>query len=80
LRIADRNVERMKDYSILNEEDYSERESEEADSVWCHCYSWQERIRYIRENASQFDFNDYADMLACVRGKHFAGYASELLS
>jgi hypothetical protein len=56
-------------------------ESEEANRVWKDCYSAAERVAYIRERPDQFDgnFQSFADLLACVRGKYFAGYASELL-
>jgi hypothetical protein len=80
LQIADENVGRLKDYPVLDEDDWSEREQEAATTVWRDCYSWQERVMYIREHESQFEFRDYADMLGCVRGQYFAGYASELLS
>jgi len=33
----------------------------------------------IREYRNQFEFRDFADMLACARGKYFAGWAGELL-
>lgn len=39
----------------------------------------RERVEYIRKHRSQFEFRDFADMLGCVRGKYFAGYASELI-
>ncbi len=70
----------LADYPILNEEDHSEREQVEADQTWANCYREKDRIEYIRDNREQFEFSSFADMLRCVRGKHFAGYASELLS
>lgn len=79
LEIANRIKGKLADYPVINEDDWSEEESAEADSVWRDCYSPQDRIAYIRENSSQFDFRDFADMLGCVRGQYFAGYASELL-
>ena len=80
LAIADEQQERLSNYPVLNEEHWSELESEEADSVWRNCYGWKERVAYIRDNRSQFEFRDYADMLGCVRGHYFAGYASELIA
>jgi len=79
LRLADEQKERLANYPVLDEEDFSEREMEAANDVWRDCYSWQERIAYIREHHSQFEFHDYRDMLGCVRGQYFVGYASELL-
>lgn len=79
LQIADEAKARLADYPILDEDDCSEREIEAANQTWSNYYSWKERVAYIRKNSSQFEFHDFADMLGCVRGKYFAGYASELL-
>lgn len=79
LEVADANVERLANYPILDENDWSEREMETANGIWRDCYSVAERIRYIRDNSSQFEFRDFADMLGCVRGHYFAGYASDLI-
>lgn len=70
---------RLQEYPILDETDFSEREQEEADRVWEQCYRPAERLEYIRRHRSQFDFHGFADLMGCVRGKYFAGYASELL-
>jgi hypothetical protein len=70
----------LEDYPVLDEADFSEKEQSEADSVWRDCYRIKERIDYIRKFRSQFDFRDLSDLIACVRGEYFAGYASELLN
>lgn len=70
----------LEDYPVLDEEDYSEREMEEANEVWKNCYRLKERIEYIRKHRSQFEFSGFADLLGCVRGNYFAGYASELIN
>jgi len=57
----------------------SKVEEEEAQRVWRECYSTSERIEYVRRHSSQFDFRSFSDLLGCVRGRYFAGYASELL-
>lgn len=72
--------ERLEDYPVIDEHDYSNEEMEEANEVWMNCYRPNERIGYIREHRSQFEFNSFADLLGCVRGKYFAGYAGDLLS
>jgi hypothetical protein len=79
LQEADAIKAALEDYSVINEEHWSETEREEANEVWRNCYSPEERIAYIREFRSQFEFHDYRDLLGCVRGEYFAGYASELL-
>jgi len=66
-------------YPVLDEDDFSRREQEAADLTWKSCYREAERIEYIRQHREQFEFHGLADMAACVRGKFFAGYASELL-
>jgi tRNA G10 N-methylase Trm11 len=80
LRIADKIAGRLEDYPVVDEELWSEYETEEANQVWKDCYRVKDRIEYIRKHRNQFEFHDFADMLNCVRGKYFAGYASELIS
>ena len=79
LECADKLMKRLDNYPVLNEEDWSRRESEHADSVWKDCYNVGERVEYIRKHSSQFEFRSFADMMGCVRGKYFGGYASELI-
>lgn len=79
LECADQLMERLSDYPVLDEEDFSRREEESAAQVWKDCYNARGRIAYIRKHSSQFDFRNFADLLGCVRGKYFAGYASELI-
>jgi hypothetical protein len=80
LAIADEIAGKLKDYPVVDEDHYSTIEQEDADQTWANCFSPQERIGYIREHRSQFEFGNIADLLGCVRGKYFAGYASELLN
>lgn len=79
LACADKLMAWLENYPVLDESDWSEREMESANTVWRDCYRESERISYIRKNRSQFEFHSLADMLGCVRGKYFAGYAGELL-
>lgn len=55
-------------------------ERDEANEVWANCYSENERVDYVRKHRGQFEFRDFADMLGCLRGKHFAGYSSGLIN
>lgn len=80
LEKADAIAADLENYPVVDENDYSETESADADETWKNCYDARERIAYIRDHRSQFDFHDFADLLACVRGNYFAGYASELLA
>jgi hypothetical protein len=79
LEIADEIVAALESYPVLDESDFSELETEEADEVWERCFRDCDRVDYIRDHRSQFEFSSFADLLACARGKYFAGYASELL-
>lgn len=70
----------LESYPVVNEYDFSALESEEAERVWRECYSTKGRVAYIRENSRQFEFTTLADLLSCVRGNYFAGWASELIA
>ena len=74
--VANEIEDSLNDYPILDEEDHSERENQEAEYIWKNCYNENERIKYIRDHQYQFEFQNMKDMIACVRGKYFAGYAS----
>jgi hypothetical protein len=80
LRIADDIVAALSDYPVLSDDHFSELEMADAEQAWANNYSPAERIEYIRRFPSQFEFCSLSDMLGCVRGKHFAGNASELFS
>lgn len=80
LKAADAAMVRLENYPVLDEELFSQYETDEADTVWRDCYRPKERAEYVRRHRSQFEFRDFADMLNCLRGKYFAGYASELLN
>lgn len=67
-------------YPVLDENDFSERETIEANRVWSENYDNKDRLRYIREHRTQFEFHGFADLLSNVRGKYFSGYASEIIS
>jgi hypothetical protein len=79
LTIADAQKARLEDYPILDEDHCSDVEQDEANETWRNCYSVKERVAYIRAHESQFEFADWADMRACVRGDFFAGYASDFI-
>jgi len=80
LHEADRIAAALEDYPVIDEMHYSQEESDEANEVWRNCYRPKERLAYIRKHRSQFEFRGLADLIGCVRGNYFAGYASELLS
>ncbi len=69
----------LEQYPVLDEDDWSERESKSANETWSNCYDDKERLGYIRENPDQFDFNSWSDLRSVVKGEYFTGYASKLL-
>jgi hypothetical protein len=79
LETADKIKGKLADYPVVDENHFSETEMEEANETWRNCYSDNERLKYIRAHRPQFEFYDYGELIACVRGRYFAGYASELL-
>jgi len=79
LEIADDIKRQLEDYPVVDETDWSELEQQDADDLWRDCYTPENRIAYIRKHPDQFDFHGFADMVGCVRGRYFAGHASELL-
>lgn len=69
----------LSDYPVASEEDFSKEEWEEAVEVWQSCYSDRERLEYIREHRSEFEFRNWMELIHTVRGTDFRGCASELL-
>ena len=80
LETADEIAATLQDYPVVDDSHFSEMEDEEAQQVWTNCFSDSDRLEYVRGHRSQFEFRDYADLIGCVRGRYFAGYASELLA
>lgn len=76
--IAEKIEHDIDQYPILNEDHFSDLESNEANRIWSECYSWEDRIAWVRQNDSQCEFYDFADMVQSVRGIYFPGYASEI--
>jgi hypothetical protein len=71
---------KLDSYPILDENHFSEAEQDEANQVWQDCYSVSDRIDYVRSHRSQFEFTSFSDLMNCIRGHYFAGYASELVN
>lgn len=69
----------LSDYPVADEDNHSELQEKDAQETWENCYNNSGRIDYIRKHRYQFEFSSFADMVACVRGKAFYGYASELV-
>lgn len=79
IAIASQIKTKLEDYPVIDEELFSQYETDAANETWKNCFRVKERIEYIRKHANQFEFRNFRDLLGCVRGDYFAGYASELL-
>lgn len=80
LRVADRIAKELENYPVVDDELFSEYEEQEANETWKNCYDWEGRVRYVRKFRDQFNFVSFTDLLGCIRGNYFGGYASELLA
>ena len=70
----------LSDYPVLDEDDFSERETEAAQQVWSRWFKGDRgRLDYIKEHRSDFEFYDWAGLIACVRGREFRGCCSEIV-
>lgn len=66
-------------YPILSDDDHSALQMERAEETWRECYDARERLDYIRGHRGDFGFGSIGDILACVRGKYFAGDAFDIV-
>lgn len=73
-------VNRLNSYPVLDEDDFYERQIEEANRIWTECYTSRERLDYVRKHRSEFDFQNLADLRAVIRGDYFNGDAFALIA
>jgi len=79
LQKADKIMDELEDYPVLDEEHYCELEQEEATEVWKNCFNPADRIEYYRKHEPQW--HSYEDLLQSIRiGDTFWGCASDLLT
>jgi hypothetical protein len=69
---------RLEDYPVLDEDELSREEWEEACAMW-EGMRPKDRIEYMRDHWSLFSFANFSELLACARGNVFCGVASELI-
>lgn len=70
----------LADYPVLDEDLYSEYETDEANEVWESCYSDKERVKWLREHEGDTYVRSLAGLFAAARGRWFPGNASDILS
>lgn len=78
LQEAEKLLCALEAYPVIDDEDFSQRQTEEAQGVW-ERMRVADRIAYIRTHREQFDTQSFSGLLSCVRGKTFCGRDSELL-
>lgn len=66
LREGDKIREELEGYPVLDDDDFSRREWEHAETIWRECYSARERIAYLRKNGHRAE--TIGDLLATARG------------
>lgn len=69
----------LSDYPVACDEDLSELEYEYAQEYWANWRNDRERLEWIRKNREIFYFQNWRELLECVRGKAYHGEASELV-
>jgi len=71
LQIADDIVDRLQDQDdpVIDDEHRREVEYLDACADWLDNYRVEDRVAYIRQHRSQFEFSSFGDMLGCVRGR-----------
>jgi hypothetical protein len=78
LKLCDEFKASYENYPVLDEQDYTQTEVDDATETWQNCYNAKERLAYIREHRRDFEFHDWRDLLGCVRGKYFGGDISAM--
>tara|TARA_R100000458_G_scaffold57613_2_gene64059 strand:- start:8 stop:523 length:516 start_codon:yes stop_codon:yes gene_type:complete len=69
--------ESLHDYPVLDEEHYSEMETEEANRVWRDLYTPYQRLEHLRSDyGGTENFHNFADLMQCVRGA-FAPFTND---
>lgn len=66
-RYGEHVAQALADYPILDEMDFSEREWEEVNETWKHCYSVGERVALIREHNSRAGMEYHLSIFAARR-------------
>ena len=58
----------LSDYPVLNDEHFSEMETEEANRIWSDCFDPKQRVELLRSEGGTENFHGFADLMQCVRG------------
>lgn len=75
LRLADEVMERLEDYPLLDEEDVSQREEDEAERIWNDCYTARDKVEaaakerdYMRVDTPVWVFGRWNYNQLCAAG------------
>lgn len=66
LEIADKQMERLESYPVLDEELWSNLEDEDCNQTWSNCFNTKERLDYFRHHS--FTSNGITALLRAIRG------------
>lgn len=67
LREADKAAERLENYPVLDDDDYSEREWQKCEDIWTDCFNPRERVRYIRNHAYDIPAGSFRALRAGIQ-------------
>lgn len=79
LKLGDEMMNQINEYPVLNEDDLTSLDDEEAQEYW-KGMSVKDRKEYIRNNPNQFDGNTFGNFKSMLKGEYFGGWASELIN
>jgi hypothetical protein len=71
LAIADKTMASLEDYPIIDEDLYSEYESDECDETWSNCYDPRQRLNYLKSHAD-IQYHNWRDTRAACAGDWWA--------
>lgn len=66
----------LDNYPVYDEGHWVELQYEEAQDIWEKCYDERERLEFVREHQSSFQFDNMEQVLDCIRRGGFYGDAS----
>lgn len=79
LYAADDLLRALEDYPVLDEEDFYNREQEEADESW-QWYSERERLQHAREYGKYWGIEGIEQWLKIIRrGEYYPGHPSDIV-
>lgn len=80
-KLADSILDKLADYPVYDESDFSAVENEECEQVWSDCYDAKERADYLRKHIGRIyplsGYSNYSMLRQAVKGSWY--HAANLL-